>query len=235
MTSGGIPGASTTGGGPAGGWRGRCGRGGRCVVHEYWRRRGGRNLPPGRRDGRRLWCRRSGGGDRHGRRRSGRRTRQGGGRRHRVRMHHHVVRALIHGRRGTDHYGDGQCHHSRYEDGGYRAAHQQEGLAAFRHVVGVRRDVGGVLGRVGVAKVCGGVTGQGQRVDSGPVGILGVGQTDGGCVVARRIRRRQRGAARQRQPGFIRDDDGHRHQVRQLRLDRGDVHAGADDEQALCR
>jgi len=66
-------------------------------------------------------------------------------------MTRHVVRALIHGWLDVDRQRDGQCHKSRYEDGGQRAAYQQERLAAFRHVVGIRSGVGGVRGCVVVA------------------------------------------------------------------------------------
>ena len=65
----------------------------------------------------------------------------------------------------------------------------------------------------------------------GAVVILRVGQACGGRLHLGRVRRRQRRTTGQGELGFVGRADGQGHQVLQVSLHRGDVDAGADDEQ----
>ena len=124
MTGGGIPGGNTTGGGGAGAGGGAAGAGAALRTTTRGGGAGGTiscTVAVAADGGRR----RSGVRDRLGHllRSGGRRTLYRGRRRRSARRHRHVARALIHGRLDNDRQCDGQCHHSRYEDGGQRAAH----------------------------------------------------------------------------------------------------------------
>ena len=109
------------------------------------------------------------------------------------------IRALILGRPDIDRQCDGQCHHPATKMAVSELPTNRNGLLRSGHVVGIRSDIVGVRGGVVVGKKIGHGKSMGHRA----VGNLGVGQADGGGVVARRVRRGQRGAAGQRQLGFF--------------------------------
>ena len=207
-----------------------CRRGGRGIAHEHLRWRRGRQIFPLCNGEPRKWrCRRCGGDHRRGHllRDGGWRTAHAWG--CRCSAGRNGLRALIRSRPDIDGHRDGQRQHPGDEDGGQRAADQEEGLAAFRHVVDCGIDIcGHAECIVAVEKI-----GHEDLVGRGAVRVLRVGKADGGRVVAGRACRRQRSAARQRQVRFFRGDDGHRDEVCHMSPDRGDIDAGANDQQAL--